>query len=797
MRKNKILAMILAAALLLSLAACGGNDSGGQKGRYVEESVNSELGSSAYSAAMRDGTLTWLGEQEDGGYARFTQGADDKTASAQPLTWLNDLFKDGGSVTSVSEAPDGTVYGAYVDKDGQPGLAKSTDGKTATVISMEGWTAMPGRVGGGGTTTGRFQVSGGSSSRPSGGPGSGPGGGPQTSVSVSGPGGATAAFDPMNSLMPQEIAALNDGFLVSYMMQGVFQYDANGKEVRKFAETAREMGMGGFRTGGLTVYENTLIWPDTQKREIQLFDLTEGKLKETAAYEDLDSAAYVGMDAEGLFAAGSTGISRRKDSQWKLEVDGGLTSLIMPNLTVQSVFSGGEGLWYAILGAAMGESAQLYRYRYDPDIPSQPNKTLNIFSLYDNSTARLAIGEFQRVNPDVRVVMEAGIETGSSNPGLISMGPGGMAQEQQTDNSATVDDVIRALNTQLLAGKGPDLIILDGLPLQSYIEKGVLKDISALAQRLTTEEGLIANLTNAYAFDGKTYGLPSRFSLPVMLGESTRLGTVNGLAGLVSAVKAYGNQEPALLKVPDSLWQESGLIMNYYDASVAAFTNGNGSLDEAALAQYLTDALALNDAMREVYPEANQERRGQIAMVAAVGGGGARRIDSGAINIANGEALIHLQSLDNAMGYMMIANQLGALDGMKIESMFKRGYFTPVNGIGIVNAGKQHGLAEAFIQTLVGSAVQDNFMSDAFPVNRASWAAMKEQLEERFNMTGGGEFNDMNFLQLCESLDTPLFTDQYVKNAVSAQAKNVVNGTMTPEDAAAKIVADTRLYLAE
>ncbi|MCL2494702.1 MAG: hypothetical protein FWE98_03490 [Oscillospiraceae bacterium] len=784
-RKLRILAILLAAGLALSiLGACGGGGGTGQMGRYVEESLNDNVDIAGRSAALQDGILSWIGEQ-NGSYTRFEQsvGGGDASVPALASGWLEELTAGGGGVNGVSEAPNGTLYALYTDGEGKSRLAKFEDGQ-AYDIPMENWTAaaIPNR-GGSGQQGARIGEGPATPTGPAGGGNPGGPGGPGNFINI----------DP-NALMPQSVTALDGGFLISYMRQGVVQYDAAGKEIRRYGETERGMGMGGLGfSGGLPVFGNTMAWADTQKGEILLFDLSAGKLVETVACEGLDSQAFVGLDAEGLFVADGAGISRRKNNAWELLVDGSLTSLVTPNLTIQDLLCGGEGVWYAFLGTVMGENTRLVRFRYDPDIPTQPSQELTVFSLYDNATARLAIAEFQRKNPDVRVTLEVGIETPANAGMMITMGPGGgpMVQEEP-DNSATVDDVKRALNTRLLAGKGPDLILLDGLPLQSYIEKGVLKDISALAQRLTTEEGLLANLTSAYAFNGKTYALPSRFSLPVMLGDGARLEGLESLADLVNAVRDYGKAEPALLRAPDTLWQDTGLIMYGYDASVAGFTNANGSLDEAALARYLGEALALTDALREIYPKANQAQPNM-----AYSGMVIRRVSIGARDIANRDALIHMQTLDNSMTYIMTADLLGAKEGMEIASLFGQGYFTPVGGIGVVSAGKQQALAESFIQTLVGAAVQENFLADAFPVNRAAWGIMAEQLEERFSMLGSEDFNDMGFPALCESLDTPLFVDQYVKSAVQARAKSIVDGSMTPEEAAAKIVADTRLYLAE
>ena len=45
------------------------------------------------------------------------------------------------------------------------------------------------------------------------------------------------------------------------------------------------------------------------------------------------------------------------------------------------------------------------------------------------------------------------------------------------DAAGTEQDYIKALNTELLAGTGPDVLVLDGLPIASYIQKGVLAEL--------------------------------------------------------------------------------------------------------------------------------------------------------------------------------------------------------------------------------------------------------------------------------------------------------------------------------
>lgn len=56
-------------------------------------------------------------------------------------------------------------------------------------------------------------------------------------------------------------------------------------------------------------------------------------------------------------------------------------------------------------------------------------------------------------------------------------------------------DAIKKLNTEIMAGKGPDILLLDNLPVDSYIENEVLADIKDI---VTTDKNIFHGLIEAY-----------------------------------------------------------------------------------------------------------------------------------------------------------------------------------------------------------------------------------------------------------------------------------------------------------
>ena len=130
------------------------------------------------------------------------------------------------------------------------------------------------------------------------------------------------------------------------------------------------------------------------------------------------------------------------------------------------------------------------------------DKFLTIYSLKNNDVILDMISEFQTKYPDTEIVYETG---------------------EGSEGSITIADRIRVLNARILAGDGPDVLVLDGLPMESYIKKGILSDLTlALEQR---KKELLPTILSSYTIENKIYMLPLRFSVPIFVfsGENSEV----------------------------------------------------------------------------------------------------------------------------------------------------------------------------------------------------------------------------------------------------------------------------------
>ena len=434
-----------------------------------------------------------------------------------------------------------------------------------------------------------------------------------------------------------------------------------------------------------------------------------------------------------------------------------LTSLSLPSAMLGGVVSDGADGFFAVLSAADG--VKLMRYVYDPDIPAVPDTTLTIFGLKDNSTIRQAIGAFQQQNPNVRIDFRIASEGAAS---------------------ANTEDIIRTLNTELLNGDGPDILLLDGLPVNSYMEKGVLAD---LTDGITTmaEGGILENIAKAYEYEGHCYGIPSRFTIPAMAGEQSALGSVKSLEELAAFTESSGNGGAPFLTPSNNLYGEEGMMMDYYEDCSSDLVE-SGKIDEAALTKYFTDMLRIQKAQESNFMETDiGVVDGKVVLFELMG------------FMESDEDLFYVQEIK---GYNATNVILSGLSGSGMSSehalmpVFGESFYTPRQAVGITSASKQQELALQFINLLLSQTVQDVYLYDGFPVNSRSLDKLVENAIKN-------KENSTKFREMCGQLNTPIFVDQVVREAVQSQMKGLLDGTLTAESAAAAVMEKIELYLKE
>ena len=476
--------------------------------------------------------------------------------------------------------------------------------------------------------------------------------------------------------------------------------------------------------------------------------------------------------------------------------DGNLNSLGDPQMSLKGMVALTDDEFLVLYNGP-----KLCHYTYDPTVPAVPEEQLSIYSLEDDYTIRQAISLYQKKNPGVYIRYEVGM-TG--------------------DDGVTREDAIKNLNTKIMSGSGPDLIVLDGLPEQSYKEKGILADLTDLEKGFTGENSLFPNLVDAFREGGELYSLPVRFRLPLMVGDPDTLNGINSLADVADAVEKLRTEHPegAITR----LITEQQALYTLGLASSDAWLREDGSLDETKLAEFLTQAKRVYEAEISGWSSAElQEMQNRVECLWGEIDGltwedFSASVSSAALNIATGDTYL---GIGTTKGMNADFNMVSTLTDQE-ENIDYAPYpgqvpnsFVPDTCIGIYANSIENELAVDFFKSLFGAELQDLDMPGGMPMNMASFEKQKIDIYEGeaggISISGGGEDGDHFSLEikwvteehfqrirdLVEKADIASRNDSVIEQTVLEVGPKALDGSLSVEEAVKEIVKKAAIYLAE
>lgn len=442
-----------------------------------------------------------------------------------------------------------------------------------------------------------------------------------------------------------------------------------------------------------------------------------------------------------------------------------------------------DGSFY-VLGMLGGE-AVLCQYDFDANAPLQATQVLKLYSLYDDEDLRQIISRYQKSHPETDIHLEIGLSG---------------------EDGVTEADALRTLNTEILGGSGPDILRLDGMSLDSYLEKDLFLDLSDLLGQTPTLE----NITKCYETKGKVSVLPVAFAIPAIYGPKDLVDSIHDLDSFVEAATQALARSGA-----DSLM--NGMIPVLvtdiiYDSCSAAWKTADGTLDPSALEAFLAANKALYDLdapLRERYADILGQMDGDLGITpgeyTAIGG-------SWDI-LMNGEAMSAgtLESMD-IWSYALAGDQ--QLEGYTLAPLTLQasGVFLPRQIYSVLNTTEIADTAKDFIRFLLGEEVQKRNLNYGFPVNQAVFEALVQEdktTDAGFaTSTEDGQMLSLTarypsaqerkeLAQWVRDLTTPALTDRTIRTLITAQAADCMNGTCTAKEAADRALQSLNLYLSE
>ena len=443
-----------------------------------------------------------------------------------------------------------------------------------------------------------------------------------------------------------------------------------------------------------------VVWSNADEYLLKKYCIDTGELSADVNLSGLgpmDKSPLLYVDGGSVGLLSSAGISRVDGDEVGLvsTLDGtNLTNSGMVPIASASLDDGSFYVEYLLPGNMLEPCAI---YHYARQIEAKEKKELVLYTLYENIGIEQAAASFRDVDPNVNITVRTGIVA---------------------DSEISPEDAIRSLNADIVSGNAPDLILLDGLPYERMAKEGYLANLSEMVDSLTASGKYFDNAIQSVNVDDVCYGVPTRLSLPGLVGSSDAIAAIDGIEGFdtddvtyssMSSLRALciadfaGSDNLNNRKVFESFLVSCKSVVNQIEGK----EEDSGAVD---CAERLVDTL-------------NRDSKSHFGMSPSLIEG-ASDLEVGVISDAGTFGMLRLSAdyIDDG--------KYGILEVGGISS------FEPMSVVGISSTCNNENEAKAFIDFLLSDAQQTLTQLTGIPVNKSSLSSFLEQI-------GGYEISKM------------------------------------------------------
>ena len=402
-------------------------------------------------------------------------------------------------------------------------------------------------------------------------------------------------------------------------------------------------------------------------------------------------------------------------------------------------------------------------------------KKLKIWALKGRTSIEQIVSGYNYFYPDVEVTIEMGIE--------------------DENDGRTVEDAIKNLNTELLADDGPDVIIMEGLPVEKYINSGLLYDMSDIIDKLCDSGEYFNNFLRAFEDDG-IYVVPTCFDYYLKVGTKDAVAASNDYKTFVEYVGKKGN---VLLKehAPD-------YMKCVYYRDIRPLID-----DEVITEEDISDYFEQSKILSELL-ELNQ--------IEIVSGTTSDVIQGMFSYDAEKEEIIEEFMPDFLTSYCYMSDIRNRIDGeLQVPADDFKGIYFVDQYIGISGKSKNVDLAEEFVGCMLKEEVQKDFSIIEFcPVNKNAFLARnyvgKEYEDEASegietivdyvkldvdkNVNSYVEFVDKAVSKI-EGFDRPIYMGAGCDDIVFEMLTRYLNNELSKEEAVKGTIDKINIYMSE
>lgn len=452
---------------------------------------------------------------------------------------------------------------------------------------------------------------------------------------------------------------------------------------------------------------------------------------------------------------------------------------------------------------------EIWHFYYDEEFTIDPNAKITVLSLYEDWDVKYMAAKFQEEHPEATVKVEYMIDTNKS--------------EYSVQN---IQDAIKEINTRLLTGNAPDVLILDGLPAERYADQGILLNLDGKVDT----SGAYPNLIEQVKVKNSLYYIPLGAGIPVVNGEQDDLDAIDTFDKFKSEIEKSAvyntwdiypdkEEDPEEYKEPE-IKQKGYLFIAYnfqniYDffwrANESAIIENN-KINEDNLRKFLEickvsaeKSACFDQRMYDAYSGAAGEGYvydpDEYEKYDILGRYSYSEISSS--EYYGGFSKIKISEIGDYYGFSetLINEYFNQLEGapkretkMMNFPAINEGVWYPKEIISVTAETQNEELAIAFVNKALSKPVQKELGTGA-PITKG---AIEERFYDRDKDMYESEFKGkLDVDPIYESLKTPLITDNIVRTMAWQGAIAYCKGTISLDEAVSQIKAATNIYISE
>ena len=527
---------------------------------------------------------------------------------------------------------------------------------------------------------------------------------------------------------------------------------------------------------------------------LDIYDLKTGNKEKTIS--NIDAYGY-GVNTfydeqNNIFIACKEGVTRVNQDGDIIEkiIDGKLCSLSSYDAIQGMIYNSEIYLVYRYYDKYNKQQIKVKKYTYDESVPTVPKEVLTVWGVIESETLKRTVASYRQNYPDRPISFET----------LYS------DSQWEEQNGMVKEEDLDRLNTEILAGEGPDVLLLDALPIDVYGKQGIFADLSDCINN--QEQPIIDNLAEAYKNEEGIYAIPLKFSMILAVGERELLNEGFSLEKIAAYQEEHKN-EKVMFKI-----HEEHRINMMLDLWQDKLIDNEGHINKEGITNYLVSLNSINRKNSKGW--GGEHWRVEFTPQTALS------INLVKADIVKVDNMPELQCIVNILEQMPNCMMTDNIEGQK-------NIVQPQQVVAISKNSKHQEAAKDFIKLALSSELQEDqamlssLQREGLPTNFNALTEILLNNQHRKEKVGnneisynkwldGGEYGGAlsyewqefghldemkNFLERCKTAEVQKPIDEVVRRIISEEGMRYFNEEITLEAAVNNIVEKMELHMME